>query len=164
MSLRAVFKCYLYAYYWGVILSITAPILNTLHTISTLLTHDVTNHFEAFCVVLPMHQSIAFMMAVTILLAFVIFSMWCCSRPGGNRSSSDAAGSIYGMRERSRSQIMVMMCWNLIGLPVAWVGPFWVHRIERLIVVANSYSIVDSESGRAGTMVRLSRVDRSKKR
>ena len=57
---------------------------------------------------LPMHQSIAFMIAVARLLAFFIFFMWCCSHLGGDRSCSDATGSIYRLRERYRSQIMVI--------------------------------------------------------
>ena len=48
------------------------------------------------------------------------------------------------------------------SFPVAWVGGICVGRIERLILIVNIHFIIDSEKGRAGTMVRLSLAARLK--
>ena len=93
----------------------------------------------------------------------VFFSMWCCSRSGGDGCSSVATGSISRLRKRCRSQIIVMDCWDWMGLSLAWVGAIWFHRVQRLIVVANIYSICHSEWGRVGPMEGQFISNRSKK-
>ena len=112
VSLRAVFTSKIEQ-------TIRYPILNMLHTISTLMTHDVTNHFEAFCVVLPMHLSIASMMAVACFWHLLSFRCGAAVALVAIDPVLMRLVRLYGMRERSRSQIMVMECGILIGLPVA---------------------------------------------
>ena len=48
---------------------------------------------------------------------------------------------------------MVIDQWHLSRLPVVRVGYICVERVERVIAIVNTYSIIDSECGRVGSMV-----------
>ena len=59
----------------------------------------------------------------------------------------------FRVRERSQDQIMVTDQCRSIPLPVVSVQSVCAECVQRVIVIVNTYSIVDSERGRVGTMV-----------
>ena len=83
----------------------------------------LTSHSAAFRIVFPMRQSIIFMIALAMLLVFIRFLR-------GDAVVIAVMDAVpvqlvrCAVRERSRNQIMVMVCRNLMSLSFARVGAF----------------------------------------